>query len=78
MLWVQQVDAIQMGTHIISLYKQVDKKYTGCNLKTTQLINCALIRICAVIRLQTVCDVVLQNILNIAILFHYKIDIAQV
>ena len=30
-----QVDAIQMGTHnICCLYKEVDKKYTGCNLKT--------------------------------------------
>ena len=28
------VDAIQMGNHNISLYKEVDKKYTGCNLKT--------------------------------------------
>ena len=28
----QQVDAIQMGTHNICLYKEVDKKYTGCNL----------------------------------------------
>ena len=30
----QQVDAIQMGTHTICLYKEVDKKYTGYNLKT--------------------------------------------
>ena len=29
-----QVDAIQMDTHNICLYKEVDKKYTGCNLKT--------------------------------------------
>ena len=29
----RQVDAIQMGTHNICLYK-VDKRYTGCNLKT--------------------------------------------
>ena len=28
------VDAIQMGTQNICLYKDVDKKYTGCNLKT--------------------------------------------
>ena len=27
----RQVDAIQMGTHNICLYKEVDKKYTGCN-----------------------------------------------
>ena len=24
-----------MGTHNICLYKEVDKKYSGCNLKTT-------------------------------------------
>ena len=28
----RQVDAIQMCTHNICLYKEVDKKYTGCNL----------------------------------------------
>ena len=38
-----QVDAIQMSTHNICLYKEVDKKYTGCNLKTTKLLDCALI-----------------------------------
>ena len=37
-----------MGTHNICLYKEVDKKYTGCNLKTG--IDCALIRACGVIR----------------------------
>ena len=31
-------DAIQMGTHNICLYK-VDKKYTGCNLKTVELLE---------------------------------------
>ena len=44
----QQVDAIQMGTHNICLY-EVDKKYTGCNLKTTELLACALIGVCAII-----------------------------
>ena len=39
----QQVDAIQMGTYYICLYKEVDKKYTGCNLKNTELVDCALI-----------------------------------
>ena len=47
----QQVDAIQMGTHNICLYKEVDKKYTSCILKTTELLDCALI---GVIRLYTV------------------------
>ena len=50
----QQVDAIQMGTHNICLYKEVDKKYTGCNLKTTELLDCALIRVCTVTRLNRV------------------------
>ena len=27
------------------LYKEVDKKYIGCNLKTTELLDCALIRV---------------------------------
>ena len=36
-------DAIQMGTHNICLYKDTDKKYTGCNLKATELLECALI-----------------------------------
>ena len=49
-----QVDAIQMSTHNICLYKEVDKKYTGCNLKTTELLDCALIGICVVIRSNTV------------------------
>ena len=48
------VDAIQMGTHNICLYKEVDKKYTGCNLKTTELLDCALVGVCVVIRLNTV------------------------
>ena len=50
-----QVDTIQISTHNICLYKEVKKKYTGCNLKTTELLDCALIRVCAVIRLNTVC-----------------------
>ena len=32
-------DAIQMGTHNILIYKEVDKKYTGCNLKTSELLD---------------------------------------
>ena len=38
-----------MSTHNICLYKEVDKNYTGCNLKTTKLLDCALIGVCAVI-----------------------------
>ena len=43
-----------MGTHNIRLYKEVDKKYTGYNLKTMELLDCALIGVCAVIRLNTI------------------------
>ena len=49
----QQADAIQMGTHIICLYTEVDKMYTGCNLKPTKLLDFALIGVCAIIRLNT-------------------------
>ena len=48
------VDAIQMSIHNICLYKEVKKKYTGCNLKTMEFLDCALIGVCAVIRLNTV------------------------
>ena len=48
------VDAIQMGIHNICLYKETDKKYAGCNLKTTESLACALIGVCAVIRSNTV------------------------
>ena len=36
----RQVDAIQIGPHNICLYKEVEKKYTGCNPKTTELFDC--------------------------------------
>ena len=51
------VDAIQISIHNICFYKEVDKKYTGCNLKTTELLDCALIVVCAIIRSNTVCCV---------------------
>ena len=50
----RQVDAIQMGTHSICLYKEVAKQYTSCNPKSTDLLDCALIGVCAVIRSNTV------------------------
>ena len=50
----RQVDAIQMGNHNICLYKETDQTYTGCNLKTTELLDYALIGVCAVIRSNTV------------------------
>ena len=46
----RQVKAIQMDTHNICLYKEVDKNYTVCNLKTTELLDCALMGACTVIR----------------------------
>ena len=46
----RQVNAIQMSTHNICLYKEVKKKYTGCNLKTMEFLDCALTGVCAVIR----------------------------
>ena len=50
----RQVDAIQMGSHNICLYEEVDKKYTGCILKTMESLDCSLIGVCAVIRSNTV------------------------
>ena len=43
-----------MGIHNISLYKEVDKKYTGCNLKTAELLDCAIIGVCVLTRSYTV------------------------
>ena len=37
----QQVDAIQMGPKKICIYKEENKKYTGCNLWSTELLDCA-------------------------------------
>ena len=50
----RQVDAIQMSTHNICLYKEIQRKYTCCNLKTTELFDGVLIGVCAVIRSNTV------------------------
>ena len=50
----RQVDAIQMGTDTICLYKDVYKKYTSCNLKTTELLDFAHIGVCPVIKSNTV------------------------
>ena len=60
----RQVDVIQMSTHNIYLYKEVKKKYTGCNLKTTEFLDCALIGVRAVIR---------SNTVYVMILYIYKI-----
>ena len=42
-----------MGTHSICLYKEVAKQYTSFNPKSTELFDCALIGVCAVIRSNT-------------------------
>ena len=54
----RQVDAIQIRTHNICLYKKINKMYTGCNLKTTEFHECGLIGVCAVIRLNMVLTIV--------------------
>ena len=48
---IHKVDALQMDTHKRNRQK---KKYTGCNLKTMKLLDCALIRVFAVIMLNMV------------------------
>ena len=42
-----------MRTHNICFYK-VDKKYTDCNLMTTELLDCVLIGLFMVIRVDMV------------------------
>ena len=51
-----------MGTHNICLYKEVDKKYTGCILKTTELLDCVHIGVCVVIKSNTVVKILEQLI----------------
>ena len=62
------VDAIQMSTHNICLYRQ---NYTGCNLRTMELLECVLIGVCAVIRSNTV---YLQAGLHITSVAHLSAD----
>ena len=40
----------ELGTYNICLYKEADKNCTGYNLKTTELLDCALIGVYAIIR----------------------------
>ena len=46
-------NSIDQMMQFICLYKVV-KKYTGCNLKTTALLDCALTGVSAVMRSNTV------------------------
>ena len=56
------IKAYVVGTHLnciikshnICLYKETDKKSTGCNLKTMELLDCEFIWVCLVFRLNTV------------------------
>ena len=43
-----QVNAIQMGTNYIYLYKGADRKYTECSLKIMEWLDCALTGVCVV------------------------------
>ena len=55
------INAIQMGTHKgynICLDNEVD---TGCNLKTSESLGCALIEVCTLIKLSTVCDLLYMS-----------------
>ena len=58
-----------MSTHNICLYEEVDKNYTGCNLKTAELPECALIGACAVIRSNTV--IYMEKYIGLTDLLHY-------
>ena len=51
-IWFYKVDAVPMGTHNIWFYKEVNKKtkLTVICMNTTELLDCALIGVCAVIR----------------------------
>ena len=51
LIWI--VEAIQMSTTTYAFIKS-RYKYVGCNLKTTKLLECGPIGVCAVIRSNTV------------------------
>ena len=55
-----------MSTNKKYLHNEVDKKYTGANLKTTELLDCALIGVCAVIRTNTV-NKILKLLISVGI-----------
>ena len=55
LIWISSTGAIQMGTYnIYTVYIEVDKKHTGCNLKTIELLHCAFIGVCMVIRVNII------------------------
>ena len=63
-----------MSTHNICLYDKVDKKYTGCNMKTMELLDCALIGVCAVIRSNMVYYGVNTVLVELNIMVHVRSD----
>ena len=66
-----------MGTHIICPYKEVDKNFTGYNLKTMELLDCALIGACVVIRSNAVIIIKLLPYFNSIITLSIGIDMLQ-
>ena len=48
---VEEMGIDKMGSY--RLYKEVNKKYTGCNLKTSEFLDCALRDMC--LKLNMVC-----------------------
>ena len=57
-----------MSTHNICLYKEVRKKYTGCNLKTKEFLDCVLIGVCVVIRSNMVSHFFKPKILTVLLI----------
>ena len=55
----------------LCLYKDGDKKYTGCNLKTTEWLDCVLKGVCAEIRSNTVIEGVPIFRGNLAVYFTF-------
>ena len=53
-----------MGTNNICLSKDVERNYSGCNLKTKEWLDCALIGVCAVIRSNTVFPFIADSFLE--------------
>ena len=53
-----------MSNHNICLYKEIKKKRTGCNLKITEFLDCALIGVCAVIRSNMVINILNKVLLS--------------
>ena len=57
----QLVKAIQMSTHNICFYKEVDKSTLVVIFKITKLLDCVLIGACAVIRSNTLYSILFTN-----------------